>query len=359
MDWASKGHLCCPKVVWLGDVHFVLGLSCSELWTEIFNVKDPELLRLANALPDTVFKARADSTTRKYIGAFRRWSAWVSTKEEVVVFPINTAHFALYLQHVGESSKSRSAVEDAVNAISWVQRLSGMAPVSSNPLIKSVMEGLQRVLAKPKVKKEPVTPQMLQKMVMSLSATPTLTEVRLCAICLLAFSAFLRHEEITKIRCCDITLSSDKMEVHILSSKTDQFRQGAVVPIARSGLSTCPVAMIERYVSLAGISLSSEKRLFRGIVKTKCGETLRPSGSLSYSRMRELVLRKIKDMGFDPREFGLHSFRAGGATAAANNPDISERHFKRHGRWRSESAKDGYVKDSEDSRLKVSKGLGI
>ncbi|KAH3702743.1 hypothetical protein DPMN_077769 [Dreissena polymorpha] len=42
---------------------------------------------------------------------------------------------------------------------------------------------------------------------------------------------------------------------------------------------------------------------------------------------------------------------AGGATAAANN-GIPDRLFKRHGRWLSETAKDGYVKSSVDERLR-------
>ncbi len=60
----------------------------------------------------------------------------------------------------------------------------------------------------------------------------------------------------------------------------------------------------------------------------------------------------------DVSKYGVHSLRSGGATAAAN-AGISDRHFKRHGRWKSETAKDGYVKDSLDSRLQVSKSIGI
>ncbi|XP_046567698.1 uncharacterized protein LOC124276085 [Haliotis rubra] len=52
------------------------------------------------------------------------------------------------------------------------------------------------------------------------------------------------------------------------------------------------------------------------------------------------------------------SLRSGGATAAANN-GIPDRMFKRHGRWRSEKAKDGYVKDKLENRIKVSLSLGL
>ena len=63
-------------------------------------------------------------------------------------------------------------------------------------------------------------------------------------------------------------------------------------------------------------------------------------------------------LGYDPDEFGLHSLRAGGATAAANN-GVPDRLFKRHGRWKSDGAKDGYVEDSADRRLEVTKQIGL
>ena len=55
----------------------------------------------------------------------------------------------------------------------------------------------------------------------------------------------------------------------------------------------------------------------------------------------------------DISRYGLHGLRAGGASAAANH-GVPDRLFKRHGRWRSENAKDGYVRDELNERLKVS-----
>ena len=60
----------------------------------------------------------------------------------------------------------------------------------------------------------------------------------------------------------------------------------------------------------------------------------------------------------DVKTFCVHSLRSGGASAAANN-GVKDRIFKRHGRWASETAKDGYVKDDIDERLKVSLSLGL
>ena len=66
-------------------------------------------------------------------------------------------------------------------------------------------------------------------------------DVRMVFMCLLAFAAFLRFDELAKLRACDIVFEKDQMMVKITSRKTDQYRDGAAVPVARSGLSTCPV----------------------------------------------------------------------------------------------------------------------
>ena len=114
--------------------------------------------------------------------------------------------------------------------------------------------------------------------------------------------------------------------------------------------------MLERYVAMAEIDLTTEAHLFRGISHIKRGERLRPSGALSC--MRELFLSKLSELGYDPKRFGLHSLREGGVTAATN-AGVPDRMFKRHGRWRSESVKNGYIEDSVDSRMAVSKSLNL
>ena len=81
------------------------------VWEIVAELKDPELRRLASTLPDTVLRIRADSTTNKYLHAFQRWRVWAEAQSEVTVFPVSEVHFALYLQHLGETIKSKSAVE--------------------------------------------------------------------------------------------------------------------------------------------------------------------------------------------------------------------------------------------------------
>ena len=74
---------------------------------------------------------------------------------------------------------------------------------------------------------------------------------------------------------------------------------------------------------------------------------------LSYTRARETIVGLLRKFVPTTDIISLYSFRAGGATSAAN-AQVPDRCWKRHGRWQSETAKDGY-----DNGLIVSKSPGI
>ena len=167
------------------------GVFTSGVWPLLSNLEDHELRRLALALPATVLSSRADSTTKKYLGAYQRWKTWADARQGVPSFPVQEIHLVLYMQHLSESTECKAAVEEAVHALSWLHGLAGLQPFSESTLVKSTLEGLRRMLAKPKVRKEPVTADMLKAMVEAAGLAPSLTEVRLLAVCLVAFAGFM------------------------------------------------------------------------------------------------------------------------------------------------------------------------
>ena len=327
------------------------------VWQMIQKEEDPDLKRLAKSLPITVLHSRATSSTKKYLGAFKRWKCWAAD-HKLPVFPAREHHVALYLQHLAESRESKSAAEEAVNALGWVHSLAGVPSPSVSQFVQKTLGGIQRMLARPVQKKEPVTAEMLADLVADATKHSSLSNIRLAAACLLSFAGFLRFDELVRLRPIDIGISPSMAKLRICQSKADQLRKGDEVLIARTRTATCPVAMLEKYMAMAGIPPSSELFLFRAITKTKKGEVLRSTGSLSYSRLSELFRLKLKQLGYAAGNYGLHSLRAGGATAAAR-AGVPDRLFKRHGRWKSEAAKDGYVDDSVEARLAVSKNLGL
>ena len=100
------------------------------------------------------------------------------------------------------------------------------------------------------------------------------------------------------------------------------------------------------------MDLCSHLPLFRPLTQTRSGYSLR-NAKLSYTRCREIFKTTLKDLGYDPQEYGLHSLRSGGTTAVINNnasKAVSERLLKLHGRWKTDEAKDMYVLEPECNR---------
>ena len=223
---------------------------------------------------------------------------------------------ALYLQHLGQTKGSKAAAEEAVNAIAWAHSMAGLPSPTSDPFVRTVLEGLKRVLAKPTTKKAPFTAEMLKRITEDALSDNSLASIRLATMCLIGFAAFLRYSGLANIRLSDIQLYPGRLKIRIAESKTDQLRQGDEVVIARAGSPQCPVAMLERYMEKAGIALGNEGYLFRGITTGK-QQTLRPTGNLSYTRFSELLTQKLMGLGFPAVEFSPHSLRSGGTTAAA------------------------------------------
>ena len=105
---------------------------------------------------------------------------------------------------------------------------------------------------------------------------------------------------------------------------------------------------MEEYISAAQIDVSKDLPLFRALATPRSKDMVRSQG-ISYTRARELVKDAFSGLT-DVSNLSLHSLRADGATSAAT-AGIPDRQFKRHGRWASENAEDGFVKDNFNSRL--------
>ena len=79
---------------------------------------------------------------------------------------------------------------------------------------------------------------------------------------------------------------------------------------------------------------------------------------MPYSVARKDLLFYLKELGYISKDYGWHSFRHGGDTAAAD-AGVPDRLFKSHGRWQSDKAKDGYVHEHLKTKLSVTAALNL
>ena len=244
-------------------------------------IDDPELKDLAETLPNIALRSKAPATVKKYAGGFSRWKKWATKKPGIVVLPAKPFQFAMYLAFLTQSSKTSAPVEEAVNSISWAHQLAVVEDPAEHPLVKQILAGAKRILAHRTTKKEPITPEILQRMFEKfITPSADLPIIRTMTICLLGFAGFFRFSELASLRECDIIFYDQHVEIFVESSKTDQFRDGSWVPIARTDSDICPVAMLRRYFRIADIQGDADRLLFRGLSSTKHGYRLRPSGGL-------------------------------------------------------------------------------
>ena len=112
-------------------------------------------------------------------------------------------------------------------------------------------------------------------------------------------------------------------------------------------------------MKIAKLSVKSEDYIFRPCYRSKgVSNLIKKNKTLSYTRVRECVLQKLTSVAPN-LNLGTHSLRAGGATAAAKAAGISDRCLMRHGRWKTNISKDGYIADSLESRLLITKKLNL
>ena len=194
------------------------------------------------------------------------------------------------------------------------------------------------------------------KMFVKLNQNKTnLADQRLLTIILIAFCGFMRFSEVSRLRRSDFVFGSNYVKVFIEKSDTDVYREGMWVYITASS-KICSLKQLKYYLALSRISENSEEFIFRGSNRGKKFSLRTKTRAISYSRIRESFIKVLKGVNFDWRKYGLHSLRSGGAPPAAYN-GVSDRLFKRQGRWKSDRAKEWYIQDSLESLLPVSKNL--
>ena len=99
------------------------------------------------------------NTAYKYSNGWQRWKAWAHSKLRVPVLPAVPLQVALYLTELVErvllKGHSASVIESASYSIRWGHRLAGMDSPTIHPLVRGVVKGARRRLARPVQPKQP------------------------------------------------------------------------------------------------------------------------------------------------------------------------------------------------------------
>jgi hypothetical protein len=222
--------------------------------------------------------------------------------------------------------------------------------------IKRIIKGAKRVIgtAPPRPRKE-ITKDILVAILSHLNKD-TYDDLNIYAAFCTAFAAFLRCGEFTwdswKADSHLFYLSRSSVQFHensvtlaLPSSKTDPYRQGTWIPLARSSDIACPVTALSllftRYPSR-----SPSDPLFS-----------RTLGTFNQSWVISRLHSTLLAAGIDPTSFSGHSFRRGAANTAAA-AGIPTAGIMELGRWKSDAVNRYFSTDTiQSNRLHLSQQL--
>lgn len=127
-----------------------------------------------------------------------------------------------------------------------------------------------------------------------------------------------RFDENTNLLVRDVSIQKDFVSVFIKASKTDPFKVGSKIRLAKIGGILCPVSALKRYLKLRKFAHGPLFVLKHGSFVT-----------------RKYVTAFIKMSIHDNIDLNTHSFRIGGASAAASS-GVPDSIIKILGRWSSD-----------------------
>ena len=209
----------------------------------------------------SAFNSRADNTVINYCKSFCKFKAWcLQSTGEVSFLPATSFTVSLYLHHLLENSLGSSTIYGVFYAINWVHKLSGFENPNpyDNFLVRSIVEASSRAPRKPVKKAEPITPEILGLILQHYGESSNLLDIRFVCMCLLAYAGFFRISELLSISRSNIVTEGLYHKIFIEVSKTDKYREGSWVYIAKTGNFTCPYTYLIKYLEAARIPSFSQ-----------------------------------------------------------------------------------------------------
>lgn len=249
--------------------------------------------------------ARAEATSHAYAIDWRLFTEWcIDAGRDALGAKPETVR--LFLAHELETKKV-ATVARRMHAIAFIHKQAKLAsPVDDS--VRQLLSGAARKLGSRPKGKHAMTPEMMRRICNQLPMDEMGARDR--ALLLLGFTSGLRVSELVALNVEDLAFVSKGVKVFVAKSKTDQLQRGRVLGIFKGRRpSTDPVRWLKAWIRAGHLK---EGPLFRGMHR---GCSVNDS-RLSTAGARQIVKRCCELAGVDPRDFGVHSLRAGMITAA-------------------------------------------
>ena len=199
---------------------------------------DPKVLEFIAA-------AKSASTLRAYdsdLAHFVSWGGCIPAQAEQVA-----RYLADHATTLGMATLARRLV-----GIRSAHVTKGLQDPTHAELVRLTLRGIRRRYGRPQRRVAALSTEELFVIVRSLGNSTK--DIRDAALLLVGFAGAFRRSEVSAIDCSNVEISDTGVRIVLPRSKTDQSGPGRTVFVRRVGGTICPVAALERWLSVARIS---------------------------------------------------------------------------------------------------------
>ena len=184
------------------------------------------------------------------------------------MFPTNHLAITIYILSLIQIGKSASVINQFVSSARWLHKIAGHKDPTRNHIVHTVVDGARRSLGKPTKLKESITTKDIAKIhtyLLDDKEKLDLKGLRLMSYILLSYAGFLHYQQAIKLRREDIAFHGIYITLFLQTSKTDIYRNGHTILIARTKTKLDPFSFLYQYLKAANIQPKDECYIFRGI----------------------------------------------------------------------------------------------
>jgi hypothetical protein len=328
--------------------HLVDDLSRNNLASFLFKVSTAkpggrmDLAALETSVQGYFQHGLAPSTQKMYSSAMKRFHTFCATYTVTTPFPLSEHLLCSFAAYLADQNLAPQTIKSYLSALRNTQISLGLPDPreqSSLPILKRVQAGISRIRmlkgSPPRIRL-PITAHILGKIQTTLNASTDPDKTVIWAIAATAFFGFFRLGELLptslsafhpakSLAWGDVAVDNQAkptmIQLHLKTSKCDQYGSGSDIVVGRTGNSLCPVTALMQYIDLRGNQAGPFFLDASHAVITK---------QRFVTRIREL----LNSIGLPQHQYAGHSFRIGAATTAAAE-GIEDSTIQTLGRWHS------------------------
>ena len=305
---------------------------------------------------EDVWGALQPSTTEKYcltLRNFFHFSLLNSSEVKLPVGPIVSASFLVFLR---ERGYSKFSIKLGLVSLKWVNSFFPEASKLDDPFLSRIVASATRNCLSAKNQKVPLSQEIIRK-ILSRVSNLSLLQTRDALIMALSFSLLLRNDELRHLCCSHIEERTEGLVFNIVSSKTDVFRGGKKLFLARNSGDYCVVNLLKKYLLMARLEIGANSFVFGPISRDARGHFINGKFQLSYASCLAIFKRQLAAQKVNPLAFGTHSARSGGASALARK--VTPFELMLSGRWADARSLRNYVEVPEKRRFEISRNISL